>query len=627
MKNLSLRLRYWFDNLMAKGTSALLLWLFIATAVMLVFIGLLAKLTPEGQDLPLSQLIWMGLMRTLDAGTMGGDQGSYPFLFLMFAVTIGGIFMVGTLIGILTTAFDQKITQLRKGRSIVLEENHTVILGWSSQIFYILSELIIANENKKRASIVILADRDKVEMEDEIAERIPARKTTQIICRSGNPLDPNDLRIANIDASRAIILLPPDQRQPDTFVIKTLLAIVHNPDRNPVKYHIVTTIQDETNYEIAKMVGKDEATIILADDLISRIMAQTCRQSGLSVVYTELLDFSGDEIYFKAEPHFTGKSFGELQMAYPDSTLIGICKSDGSIALAPSSRTPINAGDQLIFIAKDDDTIVSSTSPTPSIDEEIIIAPPKPETKPEKTLILGWNERAPFIVQELDSYVAANSTTSVVSKIPKEEMEQAFRYLRLEHQTVQFIQADTTKRNELEAIGVPQYDYVILLSYAGVEDIQEADAQTLITLLHLREIADRSENRFSIVSEMLDNRNRELAEIAKADDFIVSQKLISLMLTQISENRNLALIFQDLFDPEGVEIYLKPVDHYIHLGKAVNFYTLTEAAKRRDEVAIGYRIATEANDPSSHYGIHLNPPKNELIQFTHQDKIIVLAEE
>ncbi len=270
MRKVTLRFQYWFDNVMSKGTTALLMWLFFATILMLVTIGLLAKLTPEGREIPFTQLIWMGLMRTLDAGTMGGDEGSYAFPFLMLAVTIGGIFMVGTLIGILTTGFDQKLSELRKGRSIVLEENHTVILGWSSQIFYILSEIITANENKKRACIVILADKDKVEMEDEISERIADRKTTQIVCRRGNPLDPNDLSITNLDSSRSIIILPPDQKQPDTFVIKTLLAIVHNPSRTAAHYHIVSTIQDEQNLDITKLIGKDEITVVLADDLHHR---------------------------------------------------------------------------------------------------------------------------------------------------------------------------------------------------------------------------------------------------------------------------------------------------------------------------------------------------------------------
>ena len=59
----------------------------------------------------------MGLMRTLDAGTMGGDSGSWPFLFSMFAVTIGGVFIVSTLIGVLTTGVEGKLEELR-GRGV-----------------------------------------------------------------------------------------------------------------------------------------------------------------------------------------------------------------------------------------------------------------------------------------------------------------------------------------------------------------------------------------------------------------------------------------------------------------------------------------------------------------------------
>ena len=36
-------------------------------------------------------------MRTLDSGTMGGDEGSWPFLLAMLAVTLAGIFVLSTL--------------------------------------------------------------------------------------------------------------------------------------------------------------------------------------------------------------------------------------------------------------------------------------------------------------------------------------------------------------------------------------------------------------------------------------------------------------------------------------------------------------------------------------------------
>ena len=51
---------------------------------------------------------------------------------------------------------------------------------------------------------------------------------------------------------------------------------------------------------------------------------------------------------------------------------------------------------------------------------------------------------------------------------------------------------------------------------------------------------------------MLDLRNRELAEVTQADDFIVSDQLISLMLAQVAENKHLNAVFADLFDPRGL---------------------------------------------------------------------------
>ena len=53
------------------------------------------------------------------------------------------------LIGFLSSKIVDKLDNLKKGRTRVVEDNHTVILGWSSKIFTIIGELIIANENKR----------------------------------------------------------------------------------------------------------------------------------------------------------------------------------------------------------------------------------------------------------------------------------------------------------------------------------------------------------------------------------------------------------------------------------------------------------------------------------------------
>ena len=125
-------------------------------------------------------------------------------------------------------------------------------------------------------------------------------------------------------------------------------------------------------------------------------------------------------------------------------------------------------------------------------------------------------------------------------------------------------------------------------------DPSRADARTLVTLLHLRDIASRLDRDFSIVSEMLDLRDRALAEVTRADDFIVSDRLISLMIAQVAESKHLNAVFGDLFDPEGSEIYLKPAGDYVALGQAAPFAAVIEAARRRGEVAFGYRLTASA---------------------------------
>ena len=521
-----------------------------------------------------------------------------------------------------------RLERLRKGRSRVLESDHTLILGWSSQVFTIISELMIANENQLNARIVVLADRDKVEMETQIRERIEKRGNTRVIVRSGNPIDLNDLELCNPHSARSIIVLPPENDDPDTKVIKTILALTNNPNRHDEPYHIVTQIHNRKNMNVVRMVGaKDKVFPLLTRDLIARVVAQTSRQSGLSMVYTELMNFSGDEIYFKQEPNLSGKTFGETLLAYEDSAVMGMRKVDGTILLNPDMDTRIEPGDYLFALSDDDDTIRLSGLANVPVEESLIRTSGKAHKPgPERTLLIGWNRSAATIVQELDAYVPKNSQVTVMADDSRARSAIKACEKELKNQKLTFVPADTTNRELLDSLGIMEYDHVIVLAASGLEP-QEADARTLVSLLHLRDIVSYDETPFSIVSEMLDLRNRELAEVAQVDDFIVSEHLVSLMLSQLSENENLFDVFQTIFAPQGAEIYLKPVEDYVETGQPVTFYTVVEAARRRGETAIGYRVTAEANDAEKHYGVYTNPVKSEKIIFAPDDKVIVVAEE
>ncbi|WP_026396133.1 CASTOR/POLLUX-related putative ion channel [Acetobacterium malicum] len=616
------KLRYKFDNLMSKGTGILLLSLASATAIMIAVISLIVWITQSGPTSSFTELLWMGLMRAIDSGTVSGDTGSIGYIFLMFVTTLGGIFILSILIGILTTGIEAKLDSLRKGRSRVIEKDQTIILGWSEQIFTIIEELIEANSNRKHACIVIMGNHDKSEMDDAIRERITDMKTTRIVTRQGNPIDIDDLEIVSLNTSRSIIIIPED----DTRVIKTILAITNNPNKRSEPYNIVTVLRDPENVQVAHIAGNNQAEIILSDTLISRIIAQTCRQPGLSTVYTELLDFGGDEIYFSDCPEAIGKTFGEVLFWFEKSTVIGI-QSQGKTYLNPSMETILQPGDRIIAISEDDDTIVANTERQDRIDTEVILQAAVTELdNPEKTLILGWNDNAHLIIHEIDNYVPQESILTVVSDcVEDEDFQMALS--QVVNQKIELLKGDPKDRSILDKLMVKNYDHVIILSNNSALDVQESDANTLVVLLQLRDISEKLNCRFSVVSEMMDFRNKKLAEVTKVNDFIVSEKLISLMLTQVSENKMINTVFEDLFDADGSELYIKKASKYIKPGSTVNYYTLVEAAKRKGEIVIGYVIAAEQKNAQKDYGIYINPVKSTVVSLGEKDGLIVIAED
>jgi voltage-gated potassium channel Kch len=625
--SLSSRIKYEFDKRVSKGPLTLGIWLAFATLLLVLFISLIVYISRIDPALGLPAIFWTMLLQALAPNPVDVNAGPWRFLLAMLVITLGGIFMVSIFIGIVTSSLENKVQSLRRGRSRVIEKDHTVILGWDEHIFTIISELAIAFETHARSCIVIMGDKDKVEMEDEIRAKVHHnKKKTEIVCRSGNPIDMADLEIVSLNTARSIIVLAPGGEDADNCVIKTLLAITNNPHRRAQPFHIVTEIQDATNLEAARLVGKDEATILLISDIIAHIIAQTCRQSGLSVVYTELLNFEGDEIYFNEEPKLVGRTFGEALLRYEDSAVIGLLPAGGDPKLNPPMGTVVQAGDKLIVVSNDETTVHLSNLSTPPIQADLIRlqAPKKPE--PELTLILGWNKRGATIVSEMDEYVAPGSSITVVDEMAEVGREIDLIKATLKNQSISFQIGNMTERKTLNRLAIENYTHVIVLADLEDFEAQVVDARTLITLLHLREIDEHAGHPFSIVSEMLDVRNRNLAEITHVDDFIVSDELASLLMAQISENKDLRRVFDDLFYSEGSEIYLKPVGDYVVTGKPVNFYTVVEAAARKGEVALGYRLSEAANDPARFFGVTLNPVKSGELTYSPNDRLILLAE-
>ncbi|MFJ8693487.1 CASTOR/POLLUX-related putative ion channel [Streptomyces roseolilacinus] len=625
------RLRYRFDTLMAHGTPVLIGWL---TAVCLaIVVPASVVLVGASRDVPTTAAgwgaaVWRSVGQTL---RLGGEVGSPVYVMMSVLLALVALLFVSALVSLITTGLHHRLLALRSGRSPVLEERHTVLLGWTDQVFPVITELVAANADRRRAAVAVFADRDKVGMETEITSRVGGTGATRVVCRSGSTTDPTLLSVVSPHTAKAVLVLPPEDPGGDAHVVKTLLALrATGPGTRDCV--VVAAVRDARNHPAAALAAGPHGHVLSVDDVVARLLVQTSRQPGLSLVHQELLDFAGDEFYVVPVPALTGRTFGEALGAFATSSVVGLRRDDGGMVLNPPPGTRIGPADRLVVITEDDGTAVLADTP-PAVDEDAIVTARPRTPAAERLLLLGWNRRAPLIVEQLASYVPSGSTLDVVTLADAAAVRGARRADRAPGRLdVRLLSGDTTDRGRLAELDVPSYDRVLVIGDQGhaagpdAEPERAADDRTLVTLLHLRDIEQSAGRELFVITEMTDDRNRLLAPVREGADFIVSDRLVSLLMTQISENPHLAALYDELFAAEGSEVHLKPAVDYVVTDRPVTFATVVESARRRHECAIGYRLHAGAATGPAH-GIRINPDKREPVRFGDRDAVIVIAED
>ena len=605
---------------MAGGTGALIKLLSVITAVTALIIGFLVGLT--GYDLGNS--LFISITHLMNPGTVGGDDTSNaPFIIGMLLVTFLGILLTSTLTGIICNAIDEKVKDLRRGRSAVVEKGHVIVLGTAGGIYTIISELIEANSNHPREALVIMDNKDtKDVMEDKINARFPDKKTTKIICRCGNITDATDLEVCSFDTCMSIIV----NADSDATTLKCILAVTsllkqcHND-----KAYITAVIRDEQNKEAAELAGEGYVEILSFNDVMSRIVAHTGRYAGLSLVYTDLFDMDGSEFYIEEHPGVAGYTLSELNRYFPVSTVVGFVKPDGEILLNPEPERKAEKGDSLILFAEDDGD--SHMDPEPAAIREECIKKEYYKEPPAKTdmLILGYSTKLARILLEEDNYVAKGSR--MVVAFPEHQIHHRVEFENLVFQNIQIeiLECDIYNRASLEALVEPEMKVLVLADESETmnnDEIEEADARILMTLLQLRYLSEKKNYHLNVTSEMLKVENQEIAQAANVNDFVISSNITSLIVTQICQERELKQIFEELLREEGSEIYVRPALNYIEVGQKTDIYTACEAAARHREVLIGYRIV---NPQTGEIEMVTNPPKAREVTFTEHDSFVVIA--
>lgn len=607
------RVSYWFDHCMSKGTVALILLLLVATVTIALVVALLSTLLAPDHAGGLGDSLWCSFMRIIDAGNVSGDyeSGNAVYVLLMILAALCGLFITSILIGIINTAFQTRLEALRRGNSRVLEKGHTVILGYDEHLSTVLGELIIANENEKRPAVVVLCERGKMELEEELAAHVDSFRNTRLICRSGDPTNFQALRDVALEACARVIVLGGS----DFDIIKGILAARTVLDQSKADSGVSVTavITEPQNVDAARIAGGSRVEVLNFDRIISRIFAQTSRQAGLSQVYQELFDFGGDEIYMEKAPSLAGKRFGDAPLYYRRAAVMGI-KRGGRVLLNPPPEALLEAEDELIVIAADNGVAVPADAPAPVEAERIRRCAPEPR-QTERLLILGVNRLTDDIVREISLFAAEGSVLTVASGEARAGEERAGGL------QVKYTPCDVYDRAALEALlEMAMPDCIIVLSEPCEGD---ADARTLAILLQLSHYYRENPERVIVVSEMRAKKNQALAACAHVNDFVIGSNLAALVLTQVSQNRLLNPLFDELLTDEGSELYVKPARLFVETGVPVTLYTVAAATAQAGQMLIGLRM----READGRFAVRVNPDKEAQVVFGPDDCVIVLSEE
>ncbi|MCA9522644.1 MAG: hypothetical protein KC609_16820, partial [Myxococcales bacterium] len=572
--------RYRFDNFMARGGSSIFLSLVVmfiaAWAVLSLVRALVYGLMPTGSDAKgLFGQFWFVFLNLTDPGTMALDvPARSPYKIVAILSGFTGVIIFSMLIAFITTTLAEKMSYLRKGHSRVLEKGHTLILGWNERVVEILRELIMANESESHASVVILSERDKEWMDDFLDVNLAESGTTRIVTRSGNTASPAQLeRVATSECKSVIVLascrdMDGDELKAlsDAKAIKTILALrTIEPLGEP--FGVVAEVFSARNRRIIKELTQGEVIAIDTSEILAKILVQTSRSGGLSVVYSELLSFDGCELYFYNDKRWGEMVFGDLQFHFPDGVPIGIRRVDGELLINPAVGTTIGGDDDILIVAEDNSTIEFRPQPVASSRDLPLKAGRLEHTK-ERNLILGWNPKAPLIIREYEDYVLEDSDIVVMVKEATAAVRAEIYALQntLTQINLYFIEEDPAKIESLLEVKPFTFDNIIILSQSGTGiDGEKSDSDTIILLLLLREIfaqhADEAKQT-KLITEVMESDNQDLVSRVGVDDFIISNRLVSMIFAQISEEHDMKRVYDDLFSEDGSEIYLKPASLY-----------------------------------------------------------------
>ncbi|ADG70183.1 CASTOR/POLLUX-related putative ion channel [Brachyspira murdochii] len=572
LKDIPKYIKYRIDRMLNKGLFYQLLLLVFAIIILLLIVSIFIIVF---FNYPPKDAFWDSLMQFIDTGNISSVDGSIGIVLTFLMVTFIGVCGWGSLIAMINKALQDRINNLSKGNAFIMEKNHAIILGYGEEALTIVEEFIMA----KVKTIIILSEHN-VDIIRKRISFIKGSKQTNIIIREGSASRIENIKLLNIAKSSSISIINND----DTESLNILLALkkIVEEEELDKKINICVLVHEEDTIEIIKSIEEKNFVIhvIYKYEILYKLIAQSIIYTGLSNVYEDLFSNDGNVFYIETDHDFNDCKFEDAALKYLERgmILLGITKEDRSQLLIPNYDYLLKKENRLVILSRNnnDDNIKEYPDIKPSI------------VKYKNNILLICEEnRYDEIIKEISEYME-NHNTSMISYNSIKSQKNKYKFMR-----EKLKEENTTK--------------IVLISEDNVTDVKSINI-----LLIIRQIIRKENLNIAILSLLNSIQKRNLIYSDDVRDFIVSGKLIGMLMAQASISSNILYIFYGLLSKNGKDIIMSPYSDYFNESKSfkdVYLYLL-----RKKVIIIGVK---RYND------VIINP--NNDCMLDNKDEIIIIT--
>ncbi len=467
----------------------------------------------------------------------------------VFVLVVGMVLFSGIIIALTTNQIKAYIEKKQSSSGKLHLQDHIVILNWNNKVPELIADLLYVDDQK--ITVVLLADVDKTYAEKQIQNVIcdldvskKDIKNLMVLVKKGDSLLESDLKDISINKARAIIIMNEENenmslKERYLTVIKTILALSECEISLEVPF--VAEIKDYDSIEkvnvLNKIVGSLKNRVVLPicfDMRLGQIIAQTVIDSKMEELYLSLFSFKDAEVYY-----LENVTFEEALKNYPYLTPLG--KDDKGVFVLAESE-------------KDLDPQAAFTG-----DIKNIALKPFKEDRNLDVYIVGRNNKLDYILETFQEY--------------RDIYQNKFN---VEHVNNEGINDLLTKINNNTK------ESTILLLSDENQETDVLDSNVIDALIYIESnLTNRSTN---LIVELLEPKNYSIISNFNIRNTIISNKIISLLLSKLALYPKTAPFYEDLLtmtlkegdETDDSQIFIKKVSDIFVFADKLSFSSIKE---------------------------------------------------